>query len=139
MADSDLEKWLSGDSTLQQQIANFNKSKTDYLSQWTKQQQQSQRDYTTSNRALQQQGVTDRDQQMNDFAGHGILHSGVYGNALADYNKNFNIKVQNLNQGLNDTMNNQNDARTNFLRQLQFEQDQARQDAIRRRAQSLGL
>lgn len=139
MGDSDLEKWLAGDSTYQQQLANYNKSKTDYQSQWDVQRQKSQRDYNTSNRALQQQGILDRQQQMNDYAGHGILNSGVYANALADYNKNFNIKVQNLNQGLNDTMSNQNDARTNFLRQLQFEQDQARQDAIRRRAQSLGL
>lgn len=139
MADSDLEKWLAGDSTLQQQIANFNKSKADYLAQWNNQRQKSQRDYDTSNRALQQQGNVDRDQQQNEFASHGIMNSGVYANALADYNKNFNIKVQNLNQGLNDTLANQNDSRTNFLRQLQFEQDQARQDAIRRRAQSLGI
>lgn len=134
-----LEDWLAGDSTYNQQMASYNRSKADYEAQAGQQQQVSQRDYETANRALNQQGVVDRDQQLNDYAGRGIVNSGVYGTALADYNQGFNTKVQNLNQGLQDTLNNQNNAKTNYLRQLQLEQDTARQDAIRRRAQQLGI
>jgi LysM repeat protein len=134
-----LEEWLAGDSTFNQQMAGYDRSKADYEAQYGQQQQNTQRDYDTTTRALQQQGVVDRDQQMNDYAGRGVVNSGVYGTALADYNNNFNTKLSNLNQGLQDTMNNQGNARTNFLRQLQLEQDTARQDAIRRRAQQLGI
>jgi hypothetical protein len=134
-----LDDWLAGDTTYNQQQANFNKAKADYDAQYTQQQQQTNRDYATSTRALNQQGTLDRENQMNDYAGRGIVNSGVYANALSQYNDQFNTKMNNLNQGLQDTLNNQNMARTNFLRQTQYEQDAARQDAVRRRAQSLGI
>ena len=133
------EKWLAGDSTYQGQLANYNKTKADYEAQWGVTRANTDRDYNISNRALQDQGVTDRDTQINDYAGRGVVNSGVYGTALSDYNKNFNTKVQNLLQGKTDSVSNQENSKTNFLRQLQFEMDQARQDAIRRRAQQLGI
>jgi LysM repeat protein len=134
-----LEEWLAGDSTYNSQQAGYNRSKADYEAQYNQQQQNTNRDYAISQRALDQQGTTDRDQQLNDYAGRGIVNSGVYGTALSEYNQGFNTKVANLNQGLQDTLNNQNNAHTNYLRQLQLEQDTAKQDAIRRRAQSLGI
>lgn len=134
-----LDEWLAGDSTYQQQLANYNRSKADYESQWNAQNANTSRDYEISNRALQQQGVKDRENQLNDYAGRGVVNSGVFGTALSDYNTDFNNKVNNLALGNQDALANQANAKTNFLRQLQFEQDTAKQDAIRRRAQQLGI
>lgn len=138
-AQNPLDQWLAGDSTYQSQLANYNKSRADYDAQWWGQKNNTTRDYDISTRALNQQGEVDRDNQMNDYAGRGVLNSGVYGTALADYNQNFNTKLQNLLQGKNDSLANQENAKTNFYRQLQFEMDAAKQDAIRRRAQQLGI
>lgn len=135
----DINQWLAGDGTYNQQLANYQKQKQDYENQYNQQVQNTNRDYATSNRALTQQGVVDRQTQLNDYAGRGILNSGLFGTALADYNTNFNTKVHNLLQGQNDTLNNYGNARTNYLRQLQFDEDNAKQDAIQRRATSLGL
>lgn len=136
---SALSKWLAGDDTYQQQISQFNKQKTDYTAQYNRQKQVTQRDYGESQRALNLQGTQDRELQANDFAGRGILRSGVYAKALGDYNTDFQTKLKNLVQGQTDTLGNLSDERTNFFRQIALELQAAKQDAIRRRAAQLGL
>lgn len=136
---SALDKWLAGDTTYQQQMAAFMKEKSDYDAQAGRQKQIVGRDYSTTQRQMNKQAVDDRTQQANDFAGRGILHSGVYAKQLGDYNSDFNTKLANLLQGKTDTLGNMNMDRVNFLRQLGLDQQSARQDAIRRRAQKLGL
>jgi hypothetical protein len=132
-------KWLAGDTTYQQQLANFNKSKADYNAQYNRQKGITTRDYAEMLRSMNVQGVADRDDQKNDFAGRGILRSGVFAKALGDYNAEFNSKVKNLNTGKSDKLGDLGMQRTNFLRQLKLESDAARQDALRRRAAKLGI
>lgn len=132
-------KWLAGDTTYQQQLANFNKSKTDYQSQFNRQSGITKRDYGEMLRSLNQQGTQDRSDQQNDFAGRGILRSGVFAKALGDYNTDFNSKIKNLQTGQNDKLGDMTMQRTNFLRQLSLETQAAKQDALRRRAAKLGI
>lgn len=132
-------KWLAGDTTYQQQLANFNKSKTDYQSQFNRQSGVTRRDYGEMLRSLNQQGTQDRSDQQNDFAGRGILRSGVFAKALGDYNADFNSKIKNLQTGQNDKLGDMAMQRTNFLRQLSLETQAAKQDALRRRAAKLGI
>jgi hypothetical protein len=132
-------KWLAGDTTYQQQLANFNKSKSDYQGQYNRQTGITKRDYAESTRAMNRQGIADREDQQNDFAGRGILKSGVFARALGDYNTEFNAKMKNLQTGQTDKLGDLSMQRTNFLRQLKLESDAARQDALRRRASKLGI
>lgn len=136
---SALEKWLAGDTTYQQQLAEFNKSKADYNATYNKQLGVTNRDYNETQRELNLQGQKDRMDQQNDFAGRGILHSGVYAQALGDYNTDFNTKLQNLTTGRTDKVGDLADQKNSFLRELQLQMNAAKQDAIRRRAQQLGL
>ena len=139
MAKSAADKWLAGDTTYQQQLANFNKSKTDYLGQYNRQVNVTRRDYGEMIRALNQQGVQDRDDQQNDFAGRGILRSGVFAKALGNYNTEFNSKMKNLQTGQTDKFGDLAMGRNNFLRQLALETQASKQDALRRRAAKLGI
>lgn len=139
MAKSAAAKWLAGDTTYQQQLANYNKSKGDYQSQYKRQLGITNRDYAETTRAMNRQGVTDRSDQQNDFAGRGILKSGVFAKALGDYNTDFNAKMKNMATGQSDKVGDLSMQRTNFLRQLKLESDAARQDALRRRAAKLGI
>ena len=132
-------KWLAGDTTYQQQLANFNKSKSDYEAQYNRQKGITNRDYAEMIRSMNRQGTQDRIDQQNDFAGRGILRSGVFAKALGDYNTEFNSKMKNLQTGKSDKLGDLGMQRTNFLRQLKLEQDAARQDALRRRAAKLGI
>jgi hypothetical protein len=133
------DKWLAGDTTFQQQLANYNKSKTDYQGQYNRQTGITKRDFGETTRAMNRQGSADRVDQQNDFAGRGILKSGVFAKALGDYNTEFNAKMKNLQTGQSDKLGDLSMQRTNFLRQLKLEQDAARQDALRRRAAKLGI
>lgn len=133
------QKWLAGDTTYQQQLANYKKSKSDYESQYNRQKGIVNRDYSESQRAMNRQGDQDRLDQQNDFAGRGILRSGVFAKALGDYNTEFNAKLKNLLTGKSDKLGDLSMQRTNFLRQLKLEQDAARQDALRRRSAKLGI
>jgi len=132
-------KWLAGDTTYQQQLSNYKKSKSDYESQYKRQTGIVNRDYAESQRAMNRQGTQDRTDQKNDFAGRGILRSGVFAKALGDYNTEFNAKLKNLLTGKSDKLGDLGMQRTNFLRQLKLEQDAARQDALRRRSAKLGI
>lgn len=132
-------KWLAGDTTYQQQIANFNKSLTDYLAQYNRQTGITKRDYAEMIRQLNTQGAQDREDQQNDFAGRGILRSGVFAKALGDYNADFNSKMKNLQTGQSDKLGDLSMQKTNFQRQLGLEKTAAKQDALRRRAARLGI
>lgn len=132
-------KWLAGDTTYQQQLSNYKKSKSDYESQYKRQTGIVNRDYSESQRSMERQGTQDRTDQKNDFAGRGILRSGVFAKALGDYNTEFNAKLKNLLTGKSDKLGDLGMQRTNFLRQLKLEQDAARQDALRRRSAKLGI
>lgn len=133
------QKYLAGDTTYQQQLADFNRSKADYAANYNRQSGIVGRDYAESNRTLQRQGVQDRTDQQNDFAGRGILHSGVFAKALGNYNTDFNSRVKALTTGKTDQLGDLQSQRSTFLRQLQLEQNAAQQDAIRRRAAKLGI
>lgn len=133
------QKWLAGDTTYQQQLANFLKSQKDYQTQYNRQVGIQKRDYAETQRSMNRQASQDRVDQQNDFAGRGILRSGVFAKALGDYNTDFNAKMKNLTVGQQDKLGDLSMQRTNFLRQLQLEKDAARQDALRRRASGLGI
>lgn len=133
------QKYLAGDTTYQQQLADYNRSRADYNANYTRQTGIVNRDYAESQRALNRQGAQDRLDQQNDFAGRGILHSGVFAKSLGDYNTDFNSRVKALTTGKTDQLGDLGSQRTSFLRQLQLEMNNAREDAIRRRAAKLGI
>lgn len=132
-------KYLAGDTTYQQQLADFNRSKAEYNSNYTRQSGIVNRDYAESQRALNRQGAQDRLDQQNDFAGRGILHSGVFATALGNYNTDFNARVKSLTTGKTDQLGDLSAQQKSFLAQLATESNNARQDAIRRRAAQLGI
>lgn len=133
------QKYLAGDTTYQQQLSDYNKSKSDYLANSKRQTSIVNRDYAESSRSLNRQGAQDRLDQQNDFAGRGILHSGVFAKALGDYNTDFNSRVKALTTGKTDQIGDLGAQKTSFLRQLMLEMNNAKEDAIRRRAAKLGI
>jgi hypothetical protein len=132
-------KYLAGDTTYQKQLADYNKSKAEYQSNYGRQTGIVNRDYAESKRALNRQGAQDRIDQQNDFAGRGILHSGVFAKSLGDYNTDFNARMKQLSTGQTDQLGDLGAQKSSFLRQLQIEMDNAREDALRRRASKLGI
>lgn len=136
---SALDKYLAGDTTYQQQLADLNREQSAYQSNITRQNQVTNRDFNSTQRQMNTQAGVDRTNQQYDFAGRGILHSGVFAKALGDYNTDFQIKLNNLIQGKTDTLNQSSADLSDFLRQVALQKNAAKQDAIRRRQQQLGI
>lgn len=132
-------KYLAGDTTYTGQMNDYNKSKADYLANYTRQSGIVNRDYAESQRALNRQGAQDRIDQQEDFAGRGILHSGVFAKALGNYNTDFNARMKQLLTGRTDQLGDLAAQKKSFLQQLQIEMNNAREDALRRRAAQLGI
>lgn len=134
-----LRKWLAGDDTYQQQLADFMRTRQDYQANYQRQYGQVNQDYYDTQRSLLRQGRQDRIDQQNDFAGRGILRSGVFAKALGDYNTQFNQRMDSLIRGRTNQLGDLDAQRQSFLRQVQEELNAAKQDAIRRRAAQLGI
>ena len=132
-------KYLAGDTTYQRQLSDYNRSKADFEANYKRQTGIVNRDYAESQRSLNRQGTQDRLDQQNDFAGRGILHSGVFAKALGDYNTEFNSRMKALTSGQTDQLGDLSSQRKSFLTQLAIEQANAREDALRRRAAKLGI
>lgn len=136
---SALAKYLAGDTTYQQQLADLNRELAAYRANNTRQNQVTTRDFDSTQRQMNQQATVDRNNQQYDFAGRGILHSGVFAKALGDYNTDFQTKLNNLIQGKNDTLAQSKADLGDFTRQITLQQNAAKQDAIRRRQAQLGI
>lgn len=136
---SALDKYLAGDTTYQQQLADLNREQSAYQSNITRQNQVTNRNFDSTQRQMNTQAGVDRTNQQYDFAGRGILHSGVFAKALGDYNTDYQTKVNNLVQGKTDTLNQSSSDLNDFLRQIALQRNSSKQDAIRRRQQQLGI
>jgi hypothetical protein len=72
--------------------------------------------------------------QLNDFAGRGLLRSTFYNNALDDTNRQFNDQLASVNKGKTDFMDQLAQSLASYQNENQLSQQQARADAIARRA-----
>lgn len=136
---SALEKWLAGDTTYQQQLAEFNSQQQSYNQQYTDSTNQQNQNYNSTKLGMNTQATQDRQNQQYDFAGRGVLTSGVFAQALDQYNTTFNQNMNNLTQGNTQALASDKDQLNNFLRELTLQRNAAKQDAIQRRAESLGI
>jgi flagellar biosynthesis chaperone FliJ len=134
-----LNKWLAGDTDYQQQLAEFNSQKQSYNQNYNNDINQVNQNYNSTKRGMDTQATQDKQNQQYDFAARGVLTSGVYAQALDNYNTTFNQNLDNLLQGKTQQLATDKTALNNFLRELGLQQNAAKQDAIRRRAQSLGI
>lgn len=131
--------WLAGDDTYNQQMAQFNASKSAQNTVHSNQLNQINQNFDNTSRSMNRQADVDRQNQQYDFAGRGVLNSGVYAKSLGDYNTNFQNQMGNLVSGKNQQTQTSDTDLQNFLRQVQLNSDAARQDAIRRRSLEYGI
>lgn len=131
--------WLAGDSTYLSQIANFNKALQDFQANQGLQRSQYTTQYGMDKKSLQDaltQGQTDLEE---DFAGRGLLKSGLYTDALGDLNQEFQTQFGQLDTNQKNFMDNLARELANYQTENQMTKNQARADALRRRAAQYGL
>lgn len=133
-----LEQYLRQDVDYQQQLRAMNLTASQFLSEITRQKGKVEGEYGTSKKQLGVQRGRDLTGIKDDFSGRGLLFSGLYGNKLGEYEQDYNTALGNLER-----------QRTNLLGDIASEQrryelekklttEQARREAIRRRAAKAG-
>lgn len=74
----------------------------------------------------------------DDFGARGIINSGLFGKSISDYNDDFSDKVEDLNRDRSMQLRNLGFESSNFQSLTDTQENQAKLDAIRRRAEELG-
>lgn len=135
----DIGTWLNQDAGYNQQLAQFANALAQFNGDVTQRRGNLNTDFATSQKAMNDQKVIDLANLEADYGSRGIIRSGLYGKAQGDYNTEFGNRVTDLN-----TKNQQAQAGLDtevgrFNSQNTLQQQQAREAAIARRAQTYGL
>lgn len=135
----DPNAFLGSDIGYQDQLRQFAKALTDFQADVTRRRGDVNTDYASSQKALGDQKVIDLRNLESDFGSRGLLHSGVYGNAVGDYNKEFNQRFSDLTSSRDKTLAQLLQEGNQFSTQQELQKQAAREAALRRRAETLGV
>lgn len=135
----DINTYLNQDAGYQQQLRELAKALSDFGSDLTRRRGDLTTGYESSLKALGDQKDLDLQAMQDDFGARGLLRSGLYTDAVGKYNTEYNNRVTDLgtqqNQALAALLQQQNQFQSSNDLQTQA----AREAAIRRRAETLGV
>jgi hypothetical protein len=136
---TDPNAWLGSDTGYQDQLRQLGLALSGFNADVTRRQGDINTQYDQSNRAMGQQKTTDLHNLESDWAGRGLLKSGLYANAVGDYNTEFEQRLAELLSGRDRSLAQLTQEQQNFGTQQQLDQQAAREAALRRRASGLGV
>ena len=136
---TDPNAWLGADVGYQDLLRQLALASTNFNADFTRRQGDVNSQYDTSNKALHDQSVIDLKNLEADYAGRGLIRSGLYANAVGDYNKELDQRLAELLSGRDRTLAQLTQEQQQFQTQQQLDQQRAREDALRRRASGLGV
>lgn len=135
----DINAYLGGDTTYQQQIKQFAKALSDFEADAGRRRGILESDYGTSKRALGDQRGLDLKNLEEDYGSRGMIRSGLYGQAVGDYEKEFGERSADLERRQQEALNMLLQEQSQFGQQNTLSQQQAREEALRRRAEQYGV
>lgn len=134
-----IKEFLAGDSAYKSQQDAIAKALADYTAQYQTQLE----NYTIGHKSrlgdlgiARERGAEDLE---NDFAGRGLLRSGLYADELGKFNSDFDRQASDLEAALAEYTSNLSTGKQNFTTEQQLARQRAEQEAIARRAAQYGL
>lgn len=134
-----LADFLKTDSTFSMQQSALEKAKADYLAQQNKTKTQYETSYTGDLSTLGENRTAALADLENDYAGRGLLQSGLYADSLATTNNDWNKRQSALEQARAAFLSGLTDDFTNFSQEQTLTLQRAQQEAAARRAAQLGI
>ena len=134
-----IESYLGGDVDFQNQLRNFAKSLQDFGADVTRRRGSLESDYGTSTKALGDQRTLDLSNLEADYGGRGLLRSGLYGQAVGDYQTEYEKRLADLARRRAEAMGMLEQEQGQYTTQQSLLEQQAREAAIRRRAEQYGV
>lgn len=135
----DINSYLGGDSSYQQQLQQLAKALSDFGADATRRKGTLTSDYGVSKKALGDQRTLDLDALQDDYGARGMIRSGLYGKAVGDYETEYGNRVTDLDRRQQQALDALNQEQSQFGQQNVLQQQAAREAAIRRRAEQYGM
>lgn len=132
-----INPYMGLDTTYLDQLRNFQSQMADFQADAGLRRQQSQEDYELALHQLERQQEKDSEANMDDFSGRGILRSGLYAESVGDMNRDYADRETTLQRGLTRALSSIDQEGMQLQRQQNRATEQAKLDAIRRRAATL--
>lgn len=132
-------QFLGQDVGYQQALREFALNLEQFQADRARQEAQAQQQFELSQSTAQEQRERDLRDIEADFASRGVLHSGLYGSRLGEYEQDFNTLMQGYQTQYDDFLRQLADAQSQLEEQQRLESERARQEALARRATRYGL
>lgn len=136
---SPIQKYLSGDLTYKSQVSDLQRNLENYLTEYRGNKGDVESSFSDTLSKMQRERKRSMNDITEDFAGRGLLHSGLFAKAGSDYNDEFNIRRNELRTDETDQLEDLQTNRNLFKEQTRSVRRNARDEALRRRAQKIGL
>lgn len=134
-----VDEWLANDAAYQSQASALEKAWADYQAQSGQSADQYKTDYASKVDELGKTRALAGQDLESDYASRGMLNSGLYAKAFNDYSTEYDNRQKQLATGLSDFLANLATQSQNYKSEQDLTSEKAKQDAIARRAASLGL
>lgn len=134
-----IEAYLGADTGYQQQLRSFNQALQDFLADVTRRKGTLESDFGTSQKAMGDQRIMDLDRIKDDYGARGLGRSGLYADAVGDYETEYGTRMSDLQRRQNEALGMLTQEEGNFKSQQELKTQQAKEQAIARRAAQYGL
>lgn len=134
-----VDDYLGSDSGYQQQLRELANALAQFTGDVTKRRGDLTTEYGLSKKAMEDQKVKDLDLMEDDFGARGVIRSGLYGQAVGDYNTEYGKRATDLDRGQTNALAGLDTETNRFKSQQQLSTESAKEAAIRRRAESYGI
>lgn len=135
----DINTYLGGDAGYQDQLRQLAKALSDFNADVGRRKGTLESEYGLSKKAMDDQKVIDLKNIEDDYGSRGLLRSGLYGKAVGDYNTEFGQRMSDLDRRQQQALQLLLQEQSQYQQQNTLEQQRAREEALRLRAQSLGV
>lgn len=134
-----VSKFLTRDTGYQRQLQQLAGQLTDFGADVTRRRGTLESETQESRRALGKQRTSDLEDIEADFAARGMLRSGLYGGKVGEYEEEFGERTSDLETQLKRALARLEQERGQFGRKQTLSKQEAREQAIERRASKYGL
>lgn len=135
----DINAYLNSDAGYQQQLREFAKAMQDFTADVTRRKGDLESNYGTSQRALSDQRGLDLKALQDDYGARGLAHSGLYADANAKYETEYNNRATDLGNQQNQALQALLGEQQQFQSAEDLKTQAAKEAAIRRRAEQTGV
>lgn len=133
-----IESYLGGDVGYQSQLRDYGQALNDFLADVTRRRGTLDTEYGVSKKALDDQRLKDLSSLEADFGSRGLLRSGLYGQEVGNYEKEFGNRSSDLSRRQTEATGLLEQEKGKFGSTQELQKQRAREEAIRRRAEQYG-